>query len=95
MLKRWTVVIGAALILLGMITIGNNILRAIGFNYRIGWIFWPIVLIGLGIWVIQGFTVGGWKGGEVPREDASIPLDGAAEASIRVKNGAGRRKALR
>ena len=90
MLKRWTVVIGAALILLGMITIGNNILRAIGFNYRIGWIFWPIVLIGLGIWVIQGFTVGGWKGGEVPREDASIPLDGAAEASIRVKHGAGR-----
>jgi hypothetical protein len=88
--KRWAIVIGAVLILIGMFSIGNTLLRLIGFSRGIWWIFWPVVLIIVGVLIIQGFSFGGWRGGEVAREEASIPLDGATEASLRVQHGAGR-----
>ncbi len=92
MIKRWSFIIGAVLILLGVLTIGNYLLRAIGFTRGIMWLFWPVVLIGVGVLIIQGFGSGRWtgKGGDVPREESSIPLDGASEASVTVHHGAGR-----
>ena len=90
MARRWSIVAGAILVLIGIRIIGDRLLDFLGLNFRIGWLFWPLVLIGVGVWIIQGYGRGGWKGGDVPREDASIPLDGATEAFIRIQHGAGR-----
>jgi len=44
-------------------------------------------LIGAGIWIISGAARGR---GPLPREQASIPLEGATEASLKIRHGAGR-----
>jgi len=46
------------------------------------------VLIGLGAWIVMGFTRRGYR--SVESERASVPLEGAAEAAITVRHGAGR-----
>jgi hypothetical protein len=89
-MRRWNFIIGAVLVVLGGLLLLQLAINAMGIAFHIMWIFWPLILIGLGVWIIQGFTWGGWKSGEVAREDASIPLDGASEASVRVQHGAGR-----
>ncbi len=87
-MRRWNFVIGAVLIVVGVFTVLQLLLNALGIAFRIWWIFWPVVLIGLGVWILQGFR---WRGGrEVEKEDASVPLEGATEASVRVRHGAGR-----
>ena len=44
-------------------------------------------LIGAGIWIISGAARGR---GPLPREQASIPLEGATEAALKIRHGAGR-----
>jgi hypothetical protein len=44
-------------------------------------------LIGAGVWIITGVSRGRT---DLPREQAAIPLDGAAEASVKIHHGAGR-----
>jgi len=81
-MRRWSVVIGIILILLGI----SAILKVL---FGIGWIIWPLILIGAGIWLISGFS---WSGGgrHVSHEQASVPLEGAREADVTVHHGAGR-----
>ena len=86
---RFRFIAGAALILLGAIVLLNVLLHALGINFRVGWIFWPVVLIGIGVWLVTGFSRGG-SSSRVPREQASVPLEGSSEASITVHHGAGR-----
>jgi hypothetical protein len=88
-MRRIWFVLGAILIFLGVLAIINAVLAAAGINFRVGWVFWPVILIAIGIWLVTGFT---WRGrsADVPREPASLPLDGASEAAITVRHGAGR-----
>jgi hypothetical protein len=88
MMKRVWFVVGAILIFLGVLALLNALLAAVGINFRVGWIFWPVVLIGLGVWLVTGFTRTGSP--SLPPEQTSLPLDGAAEAAVTVRHGAGR-----
>jgi hypothetical protein len=87
-MRRGSIIIGGVLILIGVLAILQLLIRALGLAFSIWWIFWPVILIGLGVWMLRGFRWG--RGTEVAREDASVPLDGATEASVRVRHGAGR-----
>ncbi len=80
-MRRWSIVIGAALVLLGVLAILNSIL---GVTLHI---FWPLVLIAVGAWIIIGITRGRPS---LPREQASVPLEGAREAAVTIRHGAGR-----
>ena len=87
-MRRWNVVAGAILIILGVFSILQVGLDALGVPFRIWWVFWPLVLIGVGVWIVTGFTRGGFS--DVPREKSSVPLEGAQSASVTVHHGAGR-----
>jgi hypothetical protein len=87
-MRRGSVVAGGILILIGVLAILQFIVRAFVPSFHIMWIFWPVVLIVLGVWMLRGFRWG--RGREVEREDSSVPLDGATEAAVRVHHGAGR-----
>jgi hypothetical protein len=71
-------IFGLLLILFGGIILVGNL-------YDIN--LWPLLLVALGIWLIAGLTI---KGPRVEAEEASIPLDGASHARIRIGHGAGR-----
>ena len=88
-MRRWSFVAGAVLIVLGVFALFQVGLDALGIHFRIWWIFWPLVLIGIGAWVVTGVSRRGITG-DFTREDASVPLDGAGEASVTVHHGAGR-----
>lgn len=49
-------------------------------------IFWPLMLILLGGWVLVGYF---WRDNSKEGEKASIPLEGARNAVIRLQHGAG------
>ncbi len=85
-MRRWSFVVGAALVLLGILAILNAVL---GISLHI---FWPIVLIAVGAWIIFGISRGRpWGGGPgVSREQDSVPLEGAKEAAVSIHHGAGR-----
>jgi hypothetical protein len=87
-MRRWSFVAGAVLIILGVFSILQVGLDAIGVPFRIWWVFWPLLLIGVGVWIVTGFTRGGFS--DVPREQSSVPLEGAQSASVTVHHGAGR-----
>lgn len=73
---RWNWVLGIVLIVLGVVLL-LGIVR----------VFWPVLLIAVGVLVVLGAT---WRGGAAVREQAAIPLEGAREASVRIRHGAGR-----
>jgi hypothetical protein len=82
-MRRWSFAVGIVLVLVGI----SAILQAL---FGIGWIFWPLILIGVGLWLIARFSWG-WSGSRhVPSEQTSIPLEGAREAFVTVRHGAGR-----
>ena len=92
-MKRWSFIVGTVLIVLGVLAILQTGLNVLGVAFRIGWIFWPLLLIGVGVWFLMGFSGGGFsRGGRtgLSREQTSLPLEGAAEAAITVRHGAGR-----
>jgi hypothetical protein len=49
--------------------------------------FWPLVVIGFGLWLILGFFT---RGQQVEGEPVSIPLEGAASATIKLRHAAGK-----
>jgi hypothetical protein len=80
-MRRWSFVVGVVLVLIGI----SAVLQAV---FGIGWIFWPLILIGVGLWLISGFS---WSGARrISHEQATVPLEGAREASVTVHHGAGR-----
>jgi hypothetical protein len=88
-MKRWSFVAGAFLILIGVFSILQVGLNVLGIPFRIWWIFWPLALIGVGAWIILGVIRSG-DHTPVTREQASIALEGAGEAAVKVHHGAGR-----
>jgi len=72
------------LILVGTLLMLNN-LGIIRVN--VWGLMWPLILISLGVWILWGVFFGG---GSIETVEAAIPLEGAAQASIHVKHGAGR-----
>ena len=86
-MKRWSFVAGAALIVLGVFALLQVGLDAVGIHFRIWWIFWPLVLIGIGVWIVTGISRGGFSGAAL---NESVPLEGATEAQVVVHHGAGR-----
>lgn len=52
-------------------------------------LFWPLILILGGLWILVGLT-GGRRDFSGEPEQATIPLEGASRAHVRVQHGAGR-----
>jgi len=80
-MRRWPLITGGVLILLGVLAILNALL---GITLHL---FWPIVLIALGAWIVFGVSRGRHA---APREPGSVPLEGAREAAVTVRHGGGR-----
>jgi hypothetical protein len=74
---------GGILILVGIAILVGNIL-----DVNVWRLLWPAVLILLGVWVILGVTFG--RRTSVEEEQAIVPLEGAADARVRIQHGAGR-----
>ncbi len=74
------------LILVGVILLLGNLGVFDRLEINIWSLVWPLLLIALGAWFIFGYLVG-----PQPREveAASIPLDGASRAEIKINHGAG------
>lgn len=81
-MRKSTIFWGVIIILIGAVLLVNNFVEV-----DIGRLIWPLILIVLGIWVLWSVAAG-------PRsfetEEASIPLEGAAQARVRIRHGAGR-----
>ena len=88
-MRRWSFVVGAFLILIGIFSFLQVGLNILGIAFRIWWIFWPLILIGVGAWIVLGVSRRPGRL-EAPRESASISLDGARDAAVTVRHGAGR-----
>jgi hypothetical protein len=74
---------GLAFVLFGCLLLLNNL----GIFYINVWkIFWPMLVILVGVWVLWQSYYGGES---LETETISIPLDGAAEARISMHHGAG------
>ncbi len=85
-MRRSSLIWGVALLLLGLLMFAD----AAGF--RLGAIrplsfFWPLALILLGGWLILGVTMRGRMG--MSAEQASVDLQGATEADVKINHGAG------
>jgi hypothetical protein len=90
-MRRWSFVIGAFLIVIGIFSILQVGLNALGIMFRIWWIFWPLILIAVGAWIVLGVSRGSSFGrAPAAHEQGSIPLDGAKDAAVTVRHGAGR-----
>lgn len=76
----WAVVLVAG----GFLLLMNNLGL---FNVNLWSLFWPTLLIVLGVWFLIGAATGT---GEFVMEECSVDLDDAESASITVKYGAGR-----
>lgn len=83
-MRRYSLVWGVLLLLLGLLMLADAA------GVRLGGIrpmnfFWPVVLILLGVWMILGVT----RRGSMITEQASVDLQGASEAVVKINHGAG------
>ena len=76
---------GIILIAIGLLLLLDN-LGVFG-DLDVWGVFWPLLLIGFGAWVLLGVFHRG-RPAEIGR--ASIPLEGASQARIKIQHGAGR-----
>lgn len=85
-MRKSSVFWGVLLILLGGLFLLDNLGFFDRFEINVGELVWPIVLILLGLWVLFGSLLR-----RPPEtEHASIPLEDARRARLRVRHGAGR-----
>lgn len=83
-MRRGTLFWGSILILFGILLLLNN-LGILDVNV---WsLIWPLFLIALGVWTLWGVFFGRPS---VETEEVAIPLEGAAQARVRIRHGAGR-----
>jgi len=83
-MRRGTMFWGLLLIVFGLVLLLDN-LGLLG-NIDVWNLLWPFFLIALGAWILLGTIFR-----RAPeREHASIPLEGAQSARVRVQHGAGR-----
>lgn len=83
-MRRSSLIWGALLLLLGLLMLAD------ASGLRLGGIrpmnfFWPVVLILLGGWMILGVTMRG----QTTTGQASVDLQGAGEAAVKINHGAG------
>jgi hypothetical protein len=84
--RRTTLVLGLVIILIGLLLL----LRALGIiSVSVGGLVGAFVLIGIGAAMLWYF-IARPEAAPLDVEETAIPLEGAAEASIRVSHGAGR-----
>jgi len=82
-MNRSSAFFGILLILVGVV-----LLVALQMGVEVWRIVWPALLILLGLWVLWGANAS--RGAPAERETASLRLDGAARAALRLRHGAGR-----
>ena len=83
MRRRGSFFWGLVLLLLGAILLLENL----GFLPVSAWgLFWPAVIILLGLWFLWGTTIGRK---DRPSESASVPLGGAGKLNLSIHHGAG------
>lgn len=76
---------GGALLLIGGLLLAGEMGVTLPNGRSLMSLFWPILLIGLGIWVLLSVFLRG----SIKAETASIDLQGAREAGVRINHGAG------
>jgi len=81
-MRRSTLFWGIILILLGFLLLAGNFLNVNAWN-----LIWPLALIAFGVWILWGIFFGRPS---ARAEEASIPLEGAGQARVHVRHGAGR-----
>jgi hypothetical protein len=79
---------GIALLLIGGLMLANEMGIKLPNGMSLTELFWPLLLIFGGIWVL----VGVFLRGNVETENASIDLQGATTASLKISHGAGELK---
>jgi hypothetical protein len=70
-----------------LILVGSALLLGNLFNVNVWSLIWPLFLIALGSWFLWGVLAGPRP---VVPEQVAIPLEGAGQARLRVRHGAGR-----
>jgi hypothetical protein len=86
-MRRNSIFWAGLLILLGLVLLLGNLGVFDSLGVNVWMVFWPLVLIAVGIWFLWGTTR---PRGEVRTEQVTIPLSGATRARVRVQHGAGR-----
>lgn len=76
---------GCVLILVGGLMLASQMGVTLPNGNSLMSLFWPILLIGFGIWVLLSV----FMRGKVETQSASIDLQGAQEARVRINHGAG------
>jgi hypothetical protein len=84
-MKRDQLFWGAVLLLLGGLMLAGEMGVTLPNGESLAGLFWPLLLIGFGAWVL----VGVFLRGNIEAETASIALQGAREAKVRLSHGAG------
>lgn len=87
-MKNNSLLWGIGLLLLGGLMLANAMGITLPNGNSLTSIFWPLILILLGIWALVSVF---WKR-DVQTESASIALDGASESKLRIRHGAGELK---
>lgn len=76
---------GTVIVVAGIFLLLRN-LGILQFNF---WaIFWPVMLVLLGLWLVLGPVL--FRNEQIELQKASVPLQGASTAFVRVHHGAGR-----
>jgi hypothetical protein len=84
-MRRDQLIWGIILLLLGSLMLAGNMGITLPNGNSLMSLFWPLLLIFFGAWVLFGVFLRG----KVESESASIDLQGATEASLRINHGAG------
>jgi hypothetical protein len=81
-MKRGSLFWGVILILVGALLLLGTFL-----DVNVWSLIWPLFLIMLGLWILWGIVVGPRS---VEAGEVTIPLEGAGQARVRIRHGAGR-----
>lgn len=84
-MRRYQLFWGGILLLVGFLMLASAMGITLPNGSSLMSIFWPLLLIGFGVWVLAGVFLRG----KVEEESASIELQDASTASLRVNHGAG------
>jgi hypothetical protein len=87
-MKRNQLFWGIVLLLVGGLMLANEMGIKLPNGMSLTGLFWPVVLIFGGVWVLAGV----FFRGNVETENASIDLQGASTASLKISHGAGELK---
>lgn len=84
-MKRSQLFWGVVLLLIGGLMLADQMGIRLPNGGSLMSLFWPVLLIGLGVWAL----IGVFLRGEIKTETASIDLQGAREAVVHISHGAG------